>query len=191
MRQAYFDRVSRVVLGAGVVLLLAGARSGLAAPAAKVTLCHVPPGNPANVQLVSVGAPAVGAHMKHGDAVCAAGDSACCVTGGSATCTSLQDDADNCGACGHACAAGQTCTAGTCVTTSACPVIEGTGCYWYDCFDFGGDCCWAESPFEFPSDPFTCQLLDSCNPGGFGLSGGFCYEWADCSNCAPTYPPWP
>jgi hypothetical protein len=32
-----------------------------------VTLCHVPPGNPANAHTISVGAPAVRAHLHHGD----------------------------------------------------------------------------------------------------------------------------
>ena len=33
----------------------------------KVTLCHIPPGNPANAHTISVGAPAVRAHLAHGD----------------------------------------------------------------------------------------------------------------------------
>ena len=33
----------------------------------KVTLCHRPPGNPANAHTISVGEPATAAHLKHGD----------------------------------------------------------------------------------------------------------------------------
>ena len=33
----------------------------------KVTLCHVPPGNPANEKTITVGAGAVAAHLAHGD----------------------------------------------------------------------------------------------------------------------------
>lgn len=33
----------------------------------QVTLCHVPPGNPANEHNITVGAPAVEAHLAHGD----------------------------------------------------------------------------------------------------------------------------
>jgi len=33
----------------------------------KVTICHVPPGNPANEHTIRVGAPAVDAHLGHGD----------------------------------------------------------------------------------------------------------------------------
>jgi hypothetical protein len=33
----------------------------------KVTICHRPPGNPENEQTITVGAPAVPAHLAHGD----------------------------------------------------------------------------------------------------------------------------
>lgn len=33
----------------------------------KVTICHIPPGNPANAHEITVGAPAVPAHLAHGD----------------------------------------------------------------------------------------------------------------------------
>jgi len=33
----------------------------------KVEICHYPPGNPENVQVISVGATAVPAHEAHGD----------------------------------------------------------------------------------------------------------------------------
>ncbi len=32
-----------------------------------VTLCHIPPGNPANAHTITVGEPAVRAHLRHGD----------------------------------------------------------------------------------------------------------------------------
>jgi hypothetical protein len=35
--------------------------------AGKATLCHVPPGNPANEHTIRVGRSAVAAHLKHGD----------------------------------------------------------------------------------------------------------------------------
>ncbi len=35
----------------------------------KVTICHIPPGNPANAHTITVGAPAVAAHEAHGDDV--------------------------------------------------------------------------------------------------------------------------
>jgi hypothetical protein len=33
----------------------------------RVTICHIPPGNPANAHTITVGAPAVDAHRAHGD----------------------------------------------------------------------------------------------------------------------------
>jgi hypothetical protein len=33
----------------------------------KVTICHIPPGNPSNAHSITVGSPAVRAHLDHGD----------------------------------------------------------------------------------------------------------------------------
>jgi hypothetical protein len=33
----------------------------------KVEICHIPPGNPENAHAIYVGAPAVPAHLAHGD----------------------------------------------------------------------------------------------------------------------------
>jgi hypothetical protein len=33
----------------------------------KTTICHIPPGNPANAHTLCVGSPAVPAHLAHGD----------------------------------------------------------------------------------------------------------------------------
>lgn len=52
------------------LLMTAGLYAGtaIAAPPAKVTICHIPPGNPANAHEITVASPAVvNAHMKHGD----------------------------------------------------------------------------------------------------------------------------
>jgi cysteine-rich repeat protein len=35
----------------------------------RVTLCHLPPGNPANPRTIEVGETAVAAHLAHGDAL--------------------------------------------------------------------------------------------------------------------------
>jgi len=35
----------------------------------KVTICHFPPGNPANQHMITVGESAVPAHLSHGDFV--------------------------------------------------------------------------------------------------------------------------
>ncbi len=115
----WYDRVTRVVM-AGSFAILAGSVGVSVAhgdDSPQVTICHLPPGDPTNVQLITVGAPAVPAHVaNHGDAVCADGDSDCCADPSGEVCTNLQDDVNNCGTCGNACSEGQVCTLGECVT---------------------------------------------------------------------------
>jgi hypothetical protein len=45
----------------------------------KVDICHFPPGNPSNVQFITVGASAVPAHLAHGDFL--AEEGSCQITG--------------------------------------------------------------------------------------------------------------
>jgi hypothetical protein len=40
-----------------------------APPAEKVTVCHRPPGNPSKAHTITIGAPAVPAHLAHGDSL--------------------------------------------------------------------------------------------------------------------------
>jgi hypothetical protein len=49
-----------------------------------VTICHFPPGNPGNAHTIRVGAPAVRAHMAHGDhlGACGPGEGHCGRDGG-------------------------------------------------------------------------------------------------------------
>ena len=35
----------------------------------KVTICHIPPGNPGNAHTITIGEPAVRAHLRHGDTI--------------------------------------------------------------------------------------------------------------------------
>lgn len=44
-----------------------GSEEQLAGGVEKVDICHRPPGNPANFHTITVGAPAVPAHLAHGD----------------------------------------------------------------------------------------------------------------------------
>jgi hypothetical protein len=46
-----------------------GGQPGAAGTGGKVEVCHLPPGNPANAHTIVVGAPAVEAHLAHGDRV--------------------------------------------------------------------------------------------------------------------------
>ena len=92
-----------------------------AAPPPNVTICHFPPGNPANVQILTVAPSGLPTHLaRHHDAVCPAGDSNCCFGGSTPSlCTNFQTDPNNCGGCGNVCADGATCTNGTCETPCA------------------------------------------------------------------------
>ena len=47
----------------------------------KVLVCHIPPGNPENEHTIVVGAPAVPAHLAHGDSL---GECSPCLTGNGA-----------------------------------------------------------------------------------------------------------
>jgi hypothetical protein len=38
-------------------------------PSGKVSICHIPPGNPDNAHTIEVGAAAVDAHLAHGDSL--------------------------------------------------------------------------------------------------------------------------
>lgn len=58
----------RGVLGMTVLAgLVASPPSTARAGEDKVTVCHIPPGNPENAHVIVVGAPAVPAHLDHGD----------------------------------------------------------------------------------------------------------------------------
>jgi hypothetical protein len=87
------------------------------------------------------------------------------------------------GTCSFTCNAGfQSDGAGGCVAASTCPPCGPVGqsaCFWLDCSDFSGACCWVEQPGD---DQSACQELDSCSPGGGGGSGGGCYKW-DTTSC--------
>jgi len=53
----------------------------------KITICHCPGGNPDNCKTITVGAPAVRAHLGHGDSIGACGvptgrETACCLPDG-------------------------------------------------------------------------------------------------------------
>src|SRR5512140_1808923 len=104
-----FDRAKPFVVlaGFGFFTVVGGVGTARAA-----TICHYTPGN---AQLINVASQAVQQHVaQHGDAVCGAGSSTCCVTPAHA-CTDLETDPNNCGSCGNVCAAGSTCEHGECV----------------------------------------------------------------------------
>lgn len=63
-------RKRRITILSVVVLVAASMGVAAAMSAEKVTICHIPPGNPGNAHTISVGAPAVQKHVaNHGDAI--------------------------------------------------------------------------------------------------------------------------
>jgi hypothetical protein len=65
----------RVVMRVGLVvipaagLMMTQPHPAKAGGVDKVTICHIPPGNPDNAHEITVGEPAVRAHLAHGDHV--------------------------------------------------------------------------------------------------------------------------
>lgn len=62
--------LSAVALAALLIMAPPAAQGGIG----KVTICHVPPGNPANAHTITVGIPAIPAHLAHGDSLGACGE---------------------------------------------------------------------------------------------------------------------
>jgi hypothetical protein len=152
-------------------LLLALLTLGAPAWAARVKICHVPPGNPANFHTITVSDNALPAHLGHGDLV---GDC-------SAHCSTLCDDGnactvDACDASGH-CAAthppvncddGNACTTDTCDPAAGCSsasrvCTDDNLCTVDSCDPLTGDCVFPE---------VACNPGETCNPGN--------------GNCEPT-----
>ena len=178
MKRATFSSMTSIlVLAAGVAT---------AAPQPKVTICHFPPGNPANVQVITVGAPAVPAHVaNHNDAVCPAGDSNCCFGGSQpSVCTDFATDTNNCGACGNVCSAGGACIGGSCVaatpTNTSTPTETPTNtpdpCAGVSC----GDCKTCN-----PATGACVAVPDNtaCGDGGSCCAGSCSFTSSDPNNC--------
>jgi len=81
--------MSRFTLAFGVLLWLANG-AALSQGVELVTLCHIPPGNPANPQTITVAEPSVQAHKAHGDAIGPCDSAEASVSGGVFTFTDQQ-----------------------------------------------------------------------------------------------------
>lgn len=161
------DSAARLVAGLALVLLSVG---GAAASSERVTLCHRPPGSPANAQVLTVGAAAVAAHLKHGDTLGPCG--AVCRENGVA-----------CASDGDCCS--DICRAGTC--TPPCTADGGRCGNSAECC--GGLCsdqgfCSSQCTAGGPElDQPACTFAAPCCPGYGNCIGGFCWgpDEAQCS----------
>ena len=62
--------MKRIVFAFALLGLIAIAPTPAPAGQEKVTICHIPPGNPENAHTIVIGAPAVPAHLElHGDSI--------------------------------------------------------------------------------------------------------------------------
>jgi hypothetical protein len=150
-----------------VIAVLLVLNSGLAAAGKKVSVCHVPPGNPANAHTILVSENAVSAHLAHADELgeCGVGcrsDASLCDDGNA--CTS--DSCDGSGECAHApvdCDDGNGCTLDRCDETSGCfPVAnDGAAC------DDGNGCTSADAcvglTCQGASIPGCCAADTDCD----------------------------
>lgn len=180
----------------------------------KVNVCHL--GDDGVVKMLTIGAPALQAHLDHGDwqpftaYADADGDgytndaqamTGICVApaGYVAADESLGQDCDDSDASTNPGAA-EVCDDGSdnncngevdenCAPT--CPTYEPASGAEYGCFwmwqESNGLWCF-QAPAWIAGYTFQdCYAADSCS-GGLGGSGGGCYMWSTCSTCPPT--PW-
>ncbi len=148
--------------------------SAAAAPAPKVNICHIPPGNPANFHTIKVSENALSAHLAHGDAVGACND----------VCATLCDDNDECTVDDY----------GDCAT-NGCPTGERDpiSCFLDDCHD---DLCdpatgCVNAILEgAPCDDGMACTVDVCDASGacVGTAVANCCVWPDDENrCGSTF----
>jgi hypothetical protein len=189
-----------------IYLIFSAASAASAAPGSsseKLSVCHVPTGNPANAHTIAIGAAALPAHLAHGDAegpcapVCrndgtACGDSAECCNGlcSDGVCaTPCAEVGSTCGGNSQCCSG--VCEGGTCIT----PCTEdGAACSQNaDCCN--GSCHNGTCGSTCGSNGSSCETGDDCCSGictdtsktcasdctiGGELNGPDCSEGLDC-----------
>jgi hypothetical protein len=173
-------------LKASICCTLTIALLALGAPAwaAKVKVCHVPPGNPANFHTITIDDNAVQAHLAHGDLLgsCAAHCDQLCDDGN--PCSIDACDANEHCLLNHppvSCDDGNACTIDTCDPTDGChstpKVCQDTDlCTVNTCDPLTGNC-------AFP--PVACPAGQTCN-----ASNGNCETVAAACPCVDPFDNW-
>src|SRR5689334_8943055 len=163
------ERYSTALLAA--VLVVVGGTLGSAAGAGqqKVQVCHRPPGNPNNYQTITIGAPALPAHLAHGDLVGACLDlcAALCDDGNLCTTDSgvpnMQTGRCDCVYSPVDCNDSNICTTDSCDPATGCQNVPRTGAACDDqrvCT--GPDACTATGQCVGPPIPGCCDEDADC-----------------------------
>lgn len=189
------------------LFVLAGFASvAAAAPAPKVDICHIPPGNPSNFHTITVSSNALPAHLAHGDLGGACNDVCATLCDDGNACT--VDDTGDCQSAGCPgepraptdCDDGNLCTTDSCDPATGCandPVVCTAPdlCTVSMCAPDTGEC--VDSPVVCPDgfgcsletgecvegpDPEcagqTCSTFTVCNAGGSCGTSGVCVSLA-------------
>jgi hypothetical protein len=163
-------RYGTTLLAALLLAAAGGLGSGAAASQQKVQVCHRPPGNPNNYHTITIGAPALPAHLAHGDLAGACLDQCAALCDDGDLCTTdsgiPNTEAERC-ECSHSsvdCNDGNVCTADSCDPASGCENVPRPG----------ATC----------DDGQVCTGPDACTPSGQCAGTpilGCCDENADCT----------
>jgi hypothetical protein len=165
----------------------------------KVCLCHIPPGNPADAHTICVGAPAVKAHLGHGDSLGECNSNNACGGESGATCPTGQFCKKDVGFCAAT-------AEGTCIDVNGlCPTVLDPVCgcdsmtYDNSCLaDHAGVTVLHTGPCECPSGNVACGGTSGarCGTGEFcKVPDGSCSADAEgvCTptpgSCPPDYAP--
>ena len=163
-------RLHRIVVSVVLSCLVAifAAAPNAAKAESNVTICHIPPGDPANAHTTIVDDHSLPAHLAHGDQL-------------GACAPACQDPGDSCGTAADCCG-GLACTGSYKTCASDCtigPELGGDYCgVGLDCCD--GAClfgtCWQGYTCHLPGDPCTDdpQSLNDLCCFGYSCINGSC-----------------
>jgi hypothetical protein len=143
----------------------------IAAGSQKVTICHFPPDDPANFQTITIKAPALAAHLQHGDF--------------------LGPCANDCLLFASVCDDNDPCTVDTCKPDGTCaaplPINcdDGNACTSDSCNPSTGDCVNTPTTGASCNDTNGCTTGNACNATGQCVGTpitGCCAADADCND---------
>lgn len=154
---------------AALILIASGAPIFAGGGQQKVQVCHRPPGNPSNYQTITIGAPALPAHLAHGDLAGACLDLCATLCDDGDLCTTdsgvpnLQTQRCDCSSSPVDCDDSNACTSDSCHPATGCQNVPNTGA---SCDDqrvcTGPDACTASGQCAGPPIPGCCDENADC-----------------------------